>query len=302
MRTRSILLPLCLSGALLTGLTAPAVAAAPRAVVDSDLDRMPDAWELANGLNPKSRADARADGDKDGLKNLAEFKLGTSPADEDSDDDGQDDADERSSRTKATVADTDRDGVLDGDEDYDRDGIANEDEDDARETCAGDDDDLDGDHVADEDENELGLAAGDADADNDGTPDGDEDHDRDGDLNEDEDDADRDRCNGDLDRDGRSDEDEGDVVGTITAFDAATGALSITGSSITFRVTGDTEIEVEIVATVNGQEKSENRDGRIADLVVGAEVSEVDAEDGELEEITIRIAGELPADDDEDDD
>ena len=47
---------------------------------DSDGDGMPDAWELANGLNP-NKADASEDLDQDGLSNLQEYLSGTDPRD-----------------------------------------------------------------------------------------------------------------------------------------------------------------------------------------------------------------------------
>lgn len=54
---------------------------------DSDGDQMPDGWEVANGLNPLSAADAALDEDSDGLTNLQEYQNGTDPDDTDSDDD-----------------------------------------------------------------------------------------------------------------------------------------------------------------------------------------------------------------------
>ena len=56
------------------------------------------------------------DADKDGLKNLKEFKLGTDPKKADSDKDGLRDGDELASGNHPLKADTDRDGVKDGKE------------------------------------------------------------------------------------------------------------------------------------------------------------------------------------------
>jgi hypothetical protein len=54
---------------------------------DSDRDGMPNRWEKSHGLKVH-KADARGDKDHDGLKNLAEYRLGTDPRNADSDDDG----------------------------------------------------------------------------------------------------------------------------------------------------------------------------------------------------------------------
>ena len=81
-----------LSGLAFAALAFPAGAAAHGS--DRDHDKMPDRWEKRNGLNTK-RNDARRDRDRDGLRNLAEFKAGTSPRDRDSDDDGLKDGDEQ---------------------------------------------------------------------------------------------------------------------------------------------------------------------------------------------------------------
>jgi len=52
--------------------------------LDSDGDRMPDAWELLYGLNPNDPSDADADPDNDGFTNLEEYQLGTRPDSADS--------------------------------------------------------------------------------------------------------------------------------------------------------------------------------------------------------------------------
>lgn len=79
---------LLLSTATLAALAVPAVgvgASAPSR--DRDHDRMPDRWERVHGLKV-ARDDARRDRDRDGLKNLAEYRAGLDPRDRDSDDDG----------------------------------------------------------------------------------------------------------------------------------------------------------------------------------------------------------------------
>ncbi len=61
---------------------------------DSDADSMPDGWELANGLSPGNPADAGEDPDADGLSNLQEYIFETDPNDADSDQDGLTDGEE----------------------------------------------------------------------------------------------------------------------------------------------------------------------------------------------------------------
>jgi pectate lyase len=53
--------------------------AAGTACADSDHDGMPNAWEIANGLNPNDPSDANQDFDGDGYTNLEEYLNGTDP-------------------------------------------------------------------------------------------------------------------------------------------------------------------------------------------------------------------------------
>ena len=57
--------------------------AAPNYLRSGDLDHdgLDDAWEIINGLDPDSTADAGADPDSDGMSNLQEFLSGTNPRD-----------------------------------------------------------------------------------------------------------------------------------------------------------------------------------------------------------------------------
>ncbi|MBL9202998.1 MAG: lamin tail domain-containing protein [Opitutaceae bacterium] len=56
-------------------------AANSRLNADFDADGMPDAWEIAHGLNPYDPLDANLDTDRDGQSNRAEFYSGTNPRD-----------------------------------------------------------------------------------------------------------------------------------------------------------------------------------------------------------------------------
>jgi hypothetical protein len=88
----------------LAALVAPAAASAAK-------KPKPAAWAAKHKLNGAWRA---KDADRDGLKNLQEFKLGTDPRKADSDRDGLKDGDEVASSNNPRKADTDRDGVKDG--------------------------------------------------------------------------------------------------------------------------------------------------------------------------------------------
>ena len=123
---------------MLLVLALPAFAAAKQP--DRDGDRMPDRWERKHKLSVKKN-DAARDLDRDGLRNLAEYRAKTNPrkadsdrdgwldGDEDRDRDRVDNANEDRERTDPGRKDSDGDGVRDSDEDADRDGLDNEGED-----------------------------------------------------------------------------------------------------------------------------------------------------------------------------
>ena len=50
-------------------------------IKDSDLDGMPDEWEIKYGFNPNNADDALQDADNDGFTNLEEYQAGTNPRD-----------------------------------------------------------------------------------------------------------------------------------------------------------------------------------------------------------------------------
>jgi hypothetical protein len=50
-------------------------------LADTDGDHIPDVWEIANGFNTNSAADANLDTDGDGMTNLQEYIAGTNPRD-----------------------------------------------------------------------------------------------------------------------------------------------------------------------------------------------------------------------------
>jgi hypothetical protein len=75
------LIVLCL--AVFSGQAGVAAAAGLNAFFDADEDRMPDNWELANGLNPY-QPNAAADNDSDGFSNYDEYLAQTDPLNPDS--------------------------------------------------------------------------------------------------------------------------------------------------------------------------------------------------------------------------
>lgn len=85
--------------------------------VDTDGDGIPDDAELDLGLNPNDPTDALLDLDHDGLTNLNEFGVGTDIRNADTDGDGLTDGEEvngtRGYLTSPLLADTDGDGIND---------------------------------------------------------------------------------------------------------------------------------------------------------------------------------------------
>ncbi len=97
--------------AIINGLTLEQV----QGPVDSDNDGLPDAWETENFGNLNQTA--TGDPDNDGLTNAQEFTNGTDPNNADSDGDGLKDGEEiNTTKTDPSKADTDGDGLKDGDE------------------------------------------------------------------------------------------------------------------------------------------------------------------------------------------
>ncbi|MEP4078378.1 LamG-like jellyroll fold domain-containing protein [Haloferula sp.] len=80
---------------------------------DRDGDGMPNAWEVANGLDPDVD-DAAGHADTDGLTNLDEFLNGSDPQMDHTDNDGLNDFEEVAIGTDPSNPDTDGDGLSDG--------------------------------------------------------------------------------------------------------------------------------------------------------------------------------------------
>jgi len=84
---------------------------------DSDNDGMPDGWEMDNRLLPAQSRDAQEDPDGDGLTNVEEYQHGTNPKAADTDGDGLSDGDEVNIYgSDPLVPDTDNDALPDGEE------------------------------------------------------------------------------------------------------------------------------------------------------------------------------------------
>jgi len=83
--------------------------------VDSDGDGIPDDAEIRLGLDPHNPVDAQEDFDRDNLTNLQEYLLGTDIRNADTDGDGLSDGDEVNTyHTNPLLADTDGDLIPDG--------------------------------------------------------------------------------------------------------------------------------------------------------------------------------------------
>src|SRR5262245_7472389 len=83
-------------------------------LIDLDGDRLPDRYEVANGLDPRDPADAASDADQDGLSALEERALGTDPRKADTDGDGIPDREETLRGSNPLLEDTDGDGLRAG--------------------------------------------------------------------------------------------------------------------------------------------------------------------------------------------
>jgi len=304
-RSRAGLVGVALLVALLgPGTYLPAFAAP----TDADHDRMPDRWERSHGLNPR-RNDARRDPDRDGLSNLREYRIdrtaafashprvadsdhdGVSDGDEDPDHDGLANEDEAALGSRLLDADSDDDGVSDSAEDPDHDGLANAFE--LGATNADQDEDDDGlvDRRDDDDHDGISNAAEfhprRTDSDRDGVADAAEDEDGDGLDNDDEEQLGEDPTDADSDDDGETDGEE--ASGTIVAFDAATRTLTLqplTGAEVSGVVAEDAELGWD--DSGDGPSACEDADDpTLADLLPGRVVSELETDDAAISEIEL---------------
>jgi len=86
----------------------------PTALIDADNDGLPLFWETQHLLSDTSSADAAGDIDNDSSTNLQEYQRGTNPRLADTDGDGLLDGQE--TNTDPLLKDSDDDGLLDGEE------------------------------------------------------------------------------------------------------------------------------------------------------------------------------------------
>lgn len=183
---------------------------------DRNHDGLPDRWEKKFDLSLR-KDQRKLDQDKDGLRNINEWRAKTSP---------------RSS-------DSDRDGVSDAQEDQD------------------------GDLVDNGNEQREGTLPRDEDSDNDQLSDGVEDRDHDGLNNRFEDQTGNDPVDPDTDDDGVRDGQE--HSGVISAYDPATGEMTITlssGETLSGIADESTEIECENEDQAeDGYESDDHRGG-----------------------------------------
>jgi hypothetical protein len=91
--------PLAAAVLVLVAALSLAVAAGARGG-DRNRDRLPDRWEKRHHLSLKVKQ-TRRDQDRDGLRNLGEFRTGTDPRDDDSDGDGTEDGEENAGTIKS---------------------------------------------------------------------------------------------------------------------------------------------------------------------------------------------------------
>ncbi|MCU7554448.1 FG-GAP-like repeat-containing protein [Alteromonas sp. ASW11-19] len=86
------------------------------ATTDADGDGLPNAWETGYGFDPYYPHDPMSDIDGDGVTDIEEFYLGTSPREADSDGDGRSDGEDAFPTDPTEWQDTDGDGIGDNSE------------------------------------------------------------------------------------------------------------------------------------------------------------------------------------------